>query len=85
MAYTLHMYLRVICWVSLLRLSPVAMCGRSSADSVINARLTRASEFLTPIAMQTEQDPLQTFLAQLTPAELQQLRHHLISDGKPAS
>jgi len=65
-----------------------AMTARhyASPDSVVNARVARASHLLAPAsaAVQSDKDTIESVLAQLTPEQLERLRHRL-SDTMPTS
>jgi hypothetical protein len=51
----------------------------ASPDSVVNARVARASQLLAPKSTIEEADPLEDLLSRLTPEQLDQLRRRLMS------
>ena len=58
-----------------------AMTARhyASADSVINARVARAGQLLTPRDAEPSTDEFEAFLSRLTPAQIEQLRRRLVA------
>lgn len=49
----------------------------ASPESVVNARVSRASQLLTPKTTELEPEEIAAFVARLSPAQREQLRHQL--------